>query len=126
MAEERKDSKDWAQSRPAHGASTQEFRDWAKENPNRSTTAAKTRRAVKSSEVTNVPRVRTKAQKSERRKEVQAWLAERPATGGREEHIAWAARNPNRVSNAARVGAAQTNIVKKAKKAAAPKAKKKK
>jgi len=125
MAEERKEPRQWAQSRPLHGSSTEDFKSWAKENPNRSSDAAKTRRSVKSSEVTNVPRVRTKAQKSERSKEVQAWLATRPDQGTRQEHIAWAAKNPNRVSNAGRVGAAQTNAAKAAKKAAPKKGKKK-
>jgi hypothetical protein len=121
MAEERKDTKKWSQSRPVHGSSTAEFKAWGKENPNRSSTAARTRSSVKSSEVTNVPRVRTKDQKAARSKEVQSWLSGRPEGGSRAEYVAWAAKNPNRVSNAARVGAAQTNAVKAAKKAAAKK-----
>ena len=42
----RVESSAWASSRPEHGASTTEFKEWAKENPNRAGDAKRTQRSM--------------------------------------------------------------------------------
>jgi len=54
-------------------------------------------RLIKAPKVTS-----TKVNTPERQAKVQAWRAERPAGGGRADYIAWAAENPNQISNAGR------------------------
>lgn len=107
-------SNDWVQARPPEGASTAEFNNWAKENPNRVADAKRTQRSM-GKENPSKEGYRQNASGTEsavRKKAVAKWQGARPVSGKggaqsaedkekkRQTMIEWAKTNPNRRDNA--------------------------
>lgn len=105
----RADNSDWKAKRPVSGASSSDWKDWAKANPNRSINASARKR-----EATEQPTTMSKEGTAARKKVVAKWKAARPVSGKgksktdadkaarREQMKNWAKWNPNKADNAQR------------------------
>jgi hypothetical protein len=104
----------WKSERPKNGASTQQFREWGKRNPDRLANA-EDRLEEFEDNPTTMTRGKYKGETSKTRKAVvDKWKSARPAGGAgiakdaegaakrREEFIKWAGSNPNKGDNAKR------------------------
>lgn len=114
MANKRIDSTEWKQARPNEGASTKEFQEWSKQNPNRVTDAKKTQRSMGKENPTKEGFRQNASGSSSavREKRVANWKGRRPVAGvggaksdedkaaKRQTMIDWAKENPNRRDNA--------------------------
>jgi hypothetical protein len=109
MAVGRKDNSEWKSSIPKEGASTEEWKNFGKANPNRTAQAKKAKKATD-----KTPTTMSKEGTPKRDKVVRTWRANMPqggagiakdeagATSRRKEFIKWASWNPNRADNANR------------------------
>jgi hypothetical protein len=107
-------SNDWVQARPADGASTAEFNEWAKQNPNRVADAKRTQRSMgkEDSKKEGYRQNASGSNSTVREKRVAKWQGARPVSGKggakspedkekkRQTMIEWAKTNPNRRDNA--------------------------
>jgi hypothetical protein len=125
----RVDNSDWKKSRPAEGDSGAQWKNWAKKNPNRESQAIKIKAAAARG---SLPTTMTTEGTKAREKSVEKWKAARPESGARkatdaaganarrQNMIAWAKWNPNKLENAQRAidaGKQAREEAKKAKKA---------
>ena len=110
----RSESSAWASSRPEHGASTTEFKEWAKENPNRAGDAKRTQRSMgKENPSKEGYQLNASGSQSKvRQNRVANWKSKQPIFGKgssktteekqsrRQQMIDWSKQNPNRRDNA--------------------------